>query len=272
MPLLVLLHSWSGDYRQRGAVEVCLKECQERGWALIQPNFRGPNWTPEACGSDLAVADVLDAVDWMATQSSIDADRVYLVGSSGGGHMSMLMAGRAPERWAGVSAWVGISDLVAWHRETSQAGRNYSGHMEKACGGAPGDSAEVDEQYRLRSPLTHLPKAKGVAMDLNHGIHDGHTGSVPVSHSLRAFNLLAQVNGAPEQAFSTEQIDFITKRRAIPEDLGVMEIDEPRQRKILYRRSAGPVRVTIFDGGHEGDMPPAIRWLAEQKRTPSASR
>ena len=32
---------------------------------------------------------------------------------------------------------------------------------------------------------------------------------------------------------------------------------------------AGPVRVTIFDGGHSGDVPTALKWLAAQTRTSS---
>jgi pimeloyl-ACP methyl ester carboxylesterase len=266
VPLLVLLHSWSGDYRQTGNIEPSLKACRERSWALIHPNFRGPNWTPEACGSDLAVQDVLDAVDWMQQQTAIDPERIYLAGSSGGGHMAMLLAGRVPERWAGVSAWVGISDLVVWHGQTKKAGLRYFEHMERACGGAPGDSNEVDQEYRHRSPLTHLHHARGVHMDLNAGIHDGHTGSVPVSHSLHAFNLLAETNGHAAQALSEAQIEFITAQRQIPDELKQPAIEEERKRDVLFRRGAGPVRITLFDGGHEGDMPAAIRWLAEQRR------
>jgi hypothetical protein len=42
-------------------------------------------------------------------------------------------------------------------------------------------------------------------------------------------------------------------------------VDEPgRRNKVLLRRQAGPVRLTVFNGGHEGDMPTAVRWLAEQ--------
>lgn len=266
VPLLVLLHSWSSDYRQKGYIEPSLNACRERGWALIHPNFRGPNWTPQACGSDLAVQDVLDAVDWMQRHTAIDPERIYLAGSSGGGHLAMLLAGRVPARWAGVSAWVGISDLAAWHAQTKAAELRYFQHMEQACGGAPGDSDEIDAQYRHRSPLTHLHHAQGVSIDLNAGIHDGHTGSVPVSHSLHAFNLLAETNGHPEQVLSENQIEFITTQRRMPDDLKQPPVEEVRKRNVLFRRDAGPVRITLFDGGHEGDMPTAIRWLAEQRR------
>ena len=267
VPLLVLLHTWSGDYKQTGFVEVCAMECAERGWALIHPNFRGPNWTLDACGSDLAVQDVIDAVDWMIAHHKINADRIYLTGVSGGGHMSLLMAGRHPERWAAVSAWVGISDLSAWHSETKTARRNYFEHMEKALGGAPGTNTKIDEDYAHRSPLTWLPRAKGLPIDINAGIHDGHTGSVPISQSLLAFNSLAKVNGSADLLLSPEAIAEMTSQEKIPEQFKYVEQQEDRQHPVLFRRVAGPARVTIFEGGHEGDLPTAIEWLATHTRT-----
>lgn len=45
---------------------------------------------PPATGSDLAVQDVLDAVDFAAQEGGIDPERVFVVGFSGGGVMSLL--------------------------------------------------------------------------------------------------------------------------------------------------------------------------------------
>jgi len=274
VPLLVVLHSWSADYRQRGQVEAAVAECAKRGWAMIHPNFRGPNSRPEACASPAARQDVLDAVALMREKVDVDPRRVYLVGSSGGGHMALVMAAHAPELWAGVSAWVPITDLAAWHAESRRRGNHYAGMMEKCCGGAPGDSPEVDEQYRLRSSLPFLAAAKGVAIDLNAGVHDGHTGSVPVSHTLRAFNVLAAANGQPEKQLSDEQIAAMVKDRRVPPEPAEEKVDEPgRAHRVLFRREAGPARVTIFDGGHTGDVLTAIRWLAGHSipLTPSRS-
>ena len=48
MPLVVLLHSWSADYRQK-FYPAFPKWCVEKGWAYIHPNFRGPNRNPRLC-------------------------------------------------------------------------------------------------------------------------------------------------------------------------------------------------------------------------------
>ena len=218
-PLLVLLHTWSHDYRQQAFAEESLAECRRRGWALIQPNFRGPNRRPQACASPAAVADVLDAVAYAQRQASIDAKRIYLAGASGGGHMALVMACRAPNVWAGVSSWVPVVDLAAWHGETKAAGREYWKQIEAVCGGPPGASAAVDAEYRARSPLFHLAAAQGTAIDLNVGIHDGHTGSIPVSHSLLAFNALAAANGLAARRFTADEIEFIRRRRRLPKTL-----------------------------------------------------
>ncbi len=268
VPLLVVLHTWSGNYQQKGWKESCLAECEQRGWAIIHPDFRGPNRHPDACGSDKAVQDILDAVAWARKQIRVDNRRVYLVGTSGGGHMSLLMAGRAPHIWAGVSAWVPISDLAAWHRECTEAKRtNYARDCEKSCGGAPGVSKAIDAEFRKRSPLTHLHQAEGLPIDINAGIHDGYTGSVPVTHSLRAFNTLAEANHQAGRKLADAELQYFRQKRKVPDGLETERVEDSlRKRNVLFRRNAGPARVTIFDGGHEGDMPPALKWLGEQKR------
>src|SRR5690606_37074546 len=103
-----------------------------RGWLCVMPNFRGPNQQPEACASALAQADILDAVDWVKAHYRIDPTRIYLCGASGGGHMTMMMAAKYPDRWRAASAWVGISDLAAWHR--LHAGDNYGKMLRNSCG------------------------------------------------------------------------------------------------------------------------------------------
>ena len=260
-PLLVSLHTFSGDVeqRQKGFEE----EANRAGWIYVFPHFRGPNKTPQACGSPLAQQDILDAVDWAIKTYPIETRRIYLVGSSGGGHMAMLMASRYPQRWTAVSAWVGISDLVAWHERRAQG--NYGAMLRAACGGAPGDSAEVDEQYRLRSPLTWLHRAVGLPLDLNTGIHDGHTGSVPVRQTLEAFNVVACA-GAHE-TISEDEIGLLSDadgrlESPKPSDL---EKDETYGRAIYLRRHAGLCRVTVFEGGHEELARAAIAWLGQQQ-------
>ncbi len=258
VPLIVFLHSWSGGFEQGPP---WIDQARKMGWVLVAPDFRGPNSRPEACASDLASQDILDAVAYARRDARVDASRIYLVGGSGGGHMSLVMAARAPELWAGVSAWVPITDLAAWHAESKARKNNYARMLEQSCGGAPGPATEAE--YRHRSPLFHLAAAQGVPLDINTGIHDGHTGSVPVSHSLRAFNVLA----TPDKQVAAEDIDFMVRERKIPSALAAEKQDDPeRQKTVLFRRTSGHARVTVFEGGHDSESSAAVLWLARQRK------
>jgi poly(3-hydroxybutyrate) depolymerase len=89
VPLLVALHTWSSGYDQ--CVEY-LPLARERKWVMVAPDFRGPNNRPQACASDQAVQDVIDAVEHARKNARVDGSRIYLFGASGGGHMALMMA------------------------------------------------------------------------------------------------------------------------------------------------------------------------------------
>ena len=262
VPVLVALHAWSADYRSGGA-EAWLERCRERKWAFIYPDFRGPSVRPEAGGSDLAVRDIVSALDYAAAHANADPLRIYAAGGSGGGHAALLVAGRAPKRWTAVSAWAPIVDLAAWHGESQERQNKYAADLENCCGGKPGDSEAVDREYERRSPLTWLKYAKGLALDINAGIRDGHEGSVPVDHALRAFNAVAR----PQDRLSEGEIAYWAERAAPPEGAGE-DIEDPAygEKRPLFRRESGRARVTIFDGGHEVVHDAAFAWLERQEK------
>ena len=174
----------------------------------------------------------------------------------------MLMAGRHPDRWTAVSAWVGISDLAAWHARHAQ--HKYGQMIRDSCGGPPGESPAVDEEYRLRSPKTWLHRATGMPLDLAAGVHDGHSGSVPIRHTLDAFNIVAAQRGAP--VVSQQEIAQLSRPDGRLESPGEddQRPDPSFGRAIYLRRTAGKARVTIFEGGHERIAHAAAEWLARQ--------
>ena len=169
--------------------------------------------------------------------------------------MTLLMVGRHPELFAAGAAFCPISDLAQWWRERSAPGarwHNYARNLVAACGGTP--DAATDED-RKRSPITHLPAARaaGVPVNIVTGIHDGHTGSVPVGHALRAFNALADAGDAiPEDAIKRIEAD-----EKVPAGLVNESCADPfyaKGREVLFRRTSGNARVTLFEGGHGGNF------------------
>lgn len=260
VPLVVSLHTWSGDWQQRNPE--LESSAAERGWLILQPNFHGPNRSSLACGSEEAQTQIIEAVQWCCENYPVDRQRIYLTGVSGGGHMTLLMAGRYPKIWAAASAWVGISDLKQWFQFHDAKGGRYAKEIEASCGGRPGESEAIDLEYRKRSPISFLAAANQLPLDIAAGIHDGHTGSVPVSHSLLAFNQIAAAND--ENGFDASEIEsWCQKRKELPE--GLVE-DESWGRAVHLRRTTGKARVTLFEGGHEGLAIGALDFLAQYQK------
>ena len=263
-PLVVCLHTWSADLTQNS--DNYFTRAAARDWHCIFPYFRGPNWTPEACGSDLVVADLEAAVDYVKSVAEVDPQRIYLVGGSGGGHASLLMAGRKPELWTAVSSWCPISDVAKWHEFSCRDGQIYAEHIRQACDGNPQKDPKAFAQAMYRSPVSYLADVRGKCLiDIGTGIHDGHNGySVPVSQSIEAFNLLAD----PADRIAQEDIDFMVEREEIPEHLKYQGEPDPAYGPyiVLLRRVSGLARLTLFEGAHHLLPGPAFGFLERQVR------
>ncbi len=261
-PLLVALHPWSSDYTNHNFASYA-EYCINNDWVFIHPDFRGKNDNPDATGSSLAIQDIVDAVRFAEGNSLIDTGRIYLAGASGGGHAALLAAGKYPDIWAGVSAWVPITDLVEWYTETKERDLKYWQDIYNSCGGDPTTDTSAFNEARKRSPINFLENAKGVRIDINAGINDGHNNfSVPVSHSLYAFNVLAD----PTDTLMHEEIDYFVVNAEVPPSLSNESENDPlyENRPVLFRRSSNNARVTIFDGGHEIIYNAACEWLSAQ--------
>ena len=262
-PLTVALHTWSFGLDEKW--EPYLHCCKELNWNLIYPEFRGPNWKPEALGSSLVVSDLISCVEYAEKNCNVDPERIFLAGGSGGGHAALLLAAKVPELWSAVSVWCPISNIAKWHAECKAVGHDYWQHIEQACGGDPRKSAAAAKEAVSRSPVTFLENAKGkTIIDIGVGIHDGHSGSVPVSQSLEAFNILAD----EADRISKEDIEYIVKTETIP---GHLKYDGPEDLaygpyKVLFRRVSGNTRLTVFEGSHDILYGPTFGFLQRQSR------
>jgi dipeptidyl aminopeptidase/acylaminoacyl peptidase len=181
VPLVVGLHTWS--YGRSNQLENYLPLCRKYGWALLLPEFRGPNLASnpnrhDACGSLKARRDILDAVEHVSRTSSIDRGNIFLLGCSGGGHAALLVAEDAPDVFRAVDVWCPVSDLAAWHAHLTETRQHYVHDMEACLGGGP---AELPGEYALRSPSEHVAALKRVPVSVHHGRHDD---VVPYRHSV----------------------------------------------------------------------------------------
>jgi pimeloyl-ACP methyl ester carboxylesterase len=193
-----------------------------------------------------------------------DPERVYAIGVSGGGMMTLLAAARMPEVWAAASAWVPVTDLAAWHADSLARKNKYAREIELVCGGPPGASPEVDAGYASRSVIVRLSSVRlPFPLDINIGIHDGYTGSVPVSHPILAFN----AGAAEAERASEAAIEAMVRKREVPPKFGVATADPLYASKpVLFRGTSRSARLTVFDGGHDIVHEAGLTWLKAQRR------
>lgn len=265
VPLLTGLHTWSYTGNHASPGRMLLNLARRRGWAFVYPHFRGVNNKPEACGSALAVSDVFDAANWMKENYPVDQDRIFLTGASGGGHLTLLAAGyqatgRAPKTFAAFAAFCPLTDMARWHSDSRIRKNGYDLMMEQSCGGTP---SEKRTEYILRSPLTYLSADVTSPVYIATGIHDGHTGSIPVGHAIRAFNALADVT----DRISEYDIAAIEADERVPERLAFKGKDPfyPESLRIYLRTISRNASLTLFEGGHSSNFPAALDFFSRQK-------
>jgi predicted esterase len=267
-PLLVVLHSWGADYKQN--LDIPFAEFAiENDWAFVHPDFRGPNLRPAATGSDLAVQDVVDAVEFARRRAAIDGARIYLVGYSGGGMAALVLAAKRPDLWAGVAAWGAIYDIADWYHHPGKE-RHYGPQIAASCGGPPRPGTAAEAECRERSPAMHLENAAGrVPVLIAHGLGDK---TVPPRYAMSAFDALAE----PGDRFTDEQRAFVDERGQVPEELKKNALKEDAtSSRSLFESAGTPVRlerrsksatIVLFEGGHDMVYNPTLKWLGAQRR------
>jgi hypothetical protein len=173
---------------------------------------------------------------------------------------ALLMAGRHPEIWAGVSVWCPLTDLLLWHEYClAFGGKNahYSNQLAKAVGGNPLKDSKAAAECVKRSPVTYLQNALDVDIHICVGIQDD---IIPNSHSFMAFNILAN----SDDRFTEKEIMEIRNTKRVPGNL-LKTIKEADYGKIYMRRESNNVVITAVEGGHIFRAG-SLNWLGKQQR------
>ncbi len=244
-PLIVSLHTWSGDYSQKDELAII---CQEKNLNYIHPNFRGANWTKNACCSNLALNDIDNAISFALENSNVDMDKIYVIGVSGGGYATLSTFMRSKHQISKFSAWASISDLAAWYNESSIRKNKYAKNILNCTGS--GDVLNI-ANAKSRSPMyweTPTEKLTNSELAIYAGVYDGIQGSVPISHSINFYNKLLT------DLAESDSSNYVSNK----EHLELLELRQPlgeygtiASRKICLKKEAGNVSLTIFEGNHE---------------------
>lgn len=259
-PLIISLHTWSGNYTQKDPLT---KEILERNWNYIHPDFRGANRNPEAMGSQLALADIEDAIRYALKQTNANPDEVHIVGVSGGGYATLAAYMNLEYPVKSFSAWVPISDIEGWYWESVGRSANYAKDILMSLS-EKGDTL-IKEEAISRSPLYQVypkDKRKDAKLYIYSGIHDGYKGSVPITHSINMYNRLVG-----ELKYGTSLLDSIMPKATSDKDLvshseilsllgkcinpEFNRLPKLFDRNIHLLRKYGNIQLIIFEGKHE---------------------
>lgn len=130
-----------------------------RGYAVLQPNFRGSSGYTrdfENAGTHnwgLAMQDdVTDGVKWMIGEGIADPDRICILGISYGGYAALMGAVKTPELYQCSVSINGVTDLLRLIRESERyiGGRIWTKSI--------GDRREDEDQLKATSPYHQVDK------------------------------------------------------------------------------------------------------------------
>lgn len=257
-PLIVSLHTWSGDYTQNdGLAEIC----KQKGLNYIHPDFRGANKTVDACCSIFALTDIDDAITYAIQNSHVDTTRIFVIGVSGGGYATLSTFMKSEHNIKKFSAWASITDLISWYNESKIRNNKYAQDILDCTGSKNGLNIE---DAKLKSPIywnTPTEKLKSSKLFIYAGIYDGIQGSVPITHSINFFNKLLtdmSVSDTSKYISISEKLKLLEKR----EPLG--EFGNIADRKICLKKEYRNVSLIIFEGNHEMLTEFALNELLEE--------
>jgi dipeptidyl aminopeptidase/acylaminoacyl peptidase len=174
LPLVIMPHGGPYDVRDEGTYDAELQFLANRGYAVLQPQYRGSGGYGRAFDAKgegqwgRAMQDDLDdGMDWLAKQGTIDPQRVCIIGGSYGGYAAMWGAIRNPERYRCAASFAGVSDLKRQLRYSNKFFRSqrYKDDWRRTVQGE--ETFDLDTV----SPLLNLERLK-VPLLLVHGDDD----------------------------------------------------------------------------------------------------
>ncbi len=180
LPAIVLPHG-GPSARDQWGFDWLVQFYASRGYAVLQPNFRGSSGYGEEWfhGNGfkswaIAIADVLDAGRWLVHEGIADPNKLAAVGWSYGGYAALQSAVVDPSVFKAVVAIAPVTDLPALKEE----------HRTWSDFGLVSEAIGSGSQIREGSPAQQADKIK-VPVMLFHGALD-HNVSIEQSRLLAA--------------------------------------------------------------------------------------
>lgn len=165
LPTIIMPHG--GPFaRTSWAFDPWAQLMANRGYAVLQPNFRGST----GYGRDYVekgynqwgtgmIDDIDDGLDWMIAQGIADKNRVCIMGASYGGYAALWSAIRQPKKYKCAISLNGVTDVRAMLKYDRKqfAARRYARKWEEKVAGEEKRDLEaispVQQAARMRIPV-----------------------------------------------------------------------------------------------------------------------
>ena len=187
LPLVMVIHGgpWvSGDTWGFDAEAQFLAT---RGYAVLQPNFRGTTrygWkhfsTSFRQWGLTMQDDITDGVKWAVEQGIADPKRVCIYGASYGGYATMMGLAKDPDLYQCGINYLGVTDMNLFLTAT-WADYAQSEWMKYGVKDMVGDAAKDAEMLRANSPVVQAARIKAPVL-MAYGTADDR---VPIEHGTR---------------------------------------------------------------------------------------
>ncbi|MEL1250375.1 S9 family peptidase [Aurantiacibacter gilvus] len=172
MPAVVMPHGGPGA-RDYWGFDWMVQFFAARGYAVLQPNFRGSSGYGEAWFGrngfqqwEVAVGDVNDAGRWLVSEGIADPERLGIVGWSYGGYAALQSQVLDPQLYQAVVAIAPVTDL----EQVVEEARDYTNYQ--VVRRFVGDGPHVEEG----SPANHADRFEAPVL-LFHGTTDMNVGN-----------------------------------------------------------------------------------------------
>ena len=213
LPLVVIVHGgpWVPGYSWGWDAEA--QFFASRGYAVIQPNFRGTT----GMGLKHLLAsfkqwglsmqdDITDTALWAVKQGIADGKRLCIYGASYGGYAAMQALVKTPDLFQCGVNFVGITDLQLFHSVTwsDSSDSEFSRHLLPVM---VGDADRDKAQLRATSPAQNADKIK-MPVFMAYG---GEDRRVPIIHGERMRDALEKLGKPYEWMVKSDEGHGYTK-------------------------------------------------------------
>jgi len=174
LPLILMPHGgpW---WRDRWSNDALLQWLANRGYAVLQVNFRGStgfgkrflNLGNRQFGDQAVMADLIDGLDWAKTSGLADPERIGIMGGSFGGYATLAGITFHPELFCCAVDIVGPSNTAT----SLKVMPSYWAPVKKRWVLRMGDAEHDDALNRKISPLFHVDKIRAPLL-IGHGLND----------------------------------------------------------------------------------------------------